>query len=113
MLLTRDRGYRNKPPSSVALYRRYFRQYPKVAEAIANRWRHYNRTRDEVLATTEPATKSLHFRRLARRGSSSPRSCGSVTQNAESIDCRRASMPGGRRCCGTCRRSSASWDADS
>lgn len=88
MLLTRDRGYRKKPPRSVALYRRYFRQYPKVAEAIANRWRHYNRTRDEVLALQAAGKAWVFFPEELRVGNSERR----IDRLQASFDAGRAQM---------------------
>lgn len=45
---TRPRGYRKGPERRPALYRRYFRAFPAVADAIIDRWRRYNDTMDEL-----------------------------------------------------------------
>ncbi|MCF2706941.1 patatin family protein [Arcanobacterium haemolyticum] len=49
VVMTRERGYR-KPPMRMprALYRRIFRRYPKVADAILARPAHYNATLDRL-----------------------------------------------------------------
>ncbi len=48
VVLTQQRGYRKRPPRNPGFYRRYFRQYPRVAEAILTRWQRYNATLDEL-----------------------------------------------------------------
>lgn len=48
VVLSRERGYRKRPPRNPALIRRHFRRYPLVAEAMINRWRSYNETLDQL-----------------------------------------------------------------
>ena len=66
VVTTRPRGYRKKPEKRPGLYRRYFREYPAVADAILNRWRHYNDTLDELEAL-EAAGRAYVFRPVDMR----------------------------------------------
>jgi predicted patatin/cPLA2 family phospholipase len=48
VVLTRPRGYRKLPERRPGFYRRYFRDYPAVAEALITRHERYNATLDEL-----------------------------------------------------------------
>lgn len=48
VVLSRERGYVKKPVRQTRFYRRYFRRYPAVADALLARWRHYNETRERL-----------------------------------------------------------------
>lgn len=48
VVLTQPRDYHKGPARGLPLIRRHFRHYPAVSEALANRPRNYNRTRQEV-----------------------------------------------------------------
>ncbi|AKT51356.1 patatin-like phospholipase family protein [Arsenicicoccus sp. oral taxon 190] len=48
VVLTRERDYVKRPERRPAFYRRYFRRYPAVADAILQRWRRYNETREQL-----------------------------------------------------------------
>ncbi|MGI6108321.1 MAG: patatin-like phospholipase family protein [Eubacteriaceae bacterium] len=48
LILTRPRGYRKEPYAHPLLARSCYRKYPKMAEAILNRHKHYNRTMDQI-----------------------------------------------------------------
>lgn len=48
VVLTQERSYRKKPPSNPWFYRRYFRRMPAVADALMDRWKRYNTTREEL-----------------------------------------------------------------
>ena len=48
VVLTQERGYAKGPMSNPWFYRRHFRQYPAVADALLTRWSRYNATRDEL-----------------------------------------------------------------
>lgn len=60
VVLTRERDYVKSPERAPGLYRRYFRRYPAVAEAIINRWQRYNETR-ERLFELEKAGRAVLF----------------------------------------------------
>lgn len=47
-VLTRPRGYRKLPERRPGFYRRYFRDYPAVAEVLLTRHERYNATLDEL-----------------------------------------------------------------
>lgn len=48
VVLTQERGYTKSPMSNPWFYRRHFRRYPSVADALLTRWSRYNATRDEL-----------------------------------------------------------------
>ena len=48
VVLTQERGYAKGPMSNPWFYRRHFRRYPSVADALLTRWSRYNATRDEL-----------------------------------------------------------------
>ena len=48
VVLTQERGYRKKPVTNPWFFRRHFRKYPAVADALIARWARYNATRDEL-----------------------------------------------------------------
>ena len=48
VVLTQERGYAKGPMSNPWFYRRHFRRYPAVADALLTRWSRYNATRDEL-----------------------------------------------------------------
>ena len=48
VVLTQERGYAKGPMSNPWFYRRHFRRYPSVADALLSRWSRYNATRDEL-----------------------------------------------------------------
>lgn len=48
VVLTRPRGYRKSPEKRPELYRRFFRDFPAVTDAILGRWERYNATLDEL-----------------------------------------------------------------
>lgn len=48
VILTRPKGYRKSPAGQAAFYRRHFRRYPAVAEAILTRHERYNATLDRL-----------------------------------------------------------------
>ncbi|MEA4944993.1 MAG: patatin family protein [Propionicimonas sp.] len=48
VVLTQERGYRKPPSRLPAAYRSWFRKLPAVADALTDRWRHYNATREEL-----------------------------------------------------------------
>ena len=48
VVLTQERGYTKAPASYPQLYRRYFRQYPAAADALASRHVRYNAVREEL-----------------------------------------------------------------
>ncbi|MDO5635077.1 MAG: patatin family protein [Micrococcus sp.] len=50
IVLTRERSYMKRPERFPGFYRRTFRRYPAVAEALTTRYRRYNATREEVFA---------------------------------------------------------------
>lgn len=66
VVLTRPRGYRKKPESRPGLYRRWFRSYPAVAEALLTRHERYNATLDE-LEELEAAGRAYVFRPVDMR----------------------------------------------
>lgn len=45
VILTREKGYRKKAPSPLAA-RLVYRKFPRLAEAINTRWKHYNETQE-------------------------------------------------------------------
>jgi len=61
VVLTRPRGYRKRPPRNPQFYRRYFHQYPRVADALMTRWRNYNRSRDKLLELERRGQAYLYF----------------------------------------------------
>lgn len=61
VIATRPRGYRKPPERRPALFRRYFRDYPAVAEALITRHERYNATLDE-LDGLEAAGRAYVFR---------------------------------------------------
>lgn len=50
IVLTQERDYAKKPMTNPWFYRRHFRRYPAVADALLSRWSRYNATRDEIFA---------------------------------------------------------------
>lgn len=48
VVLTRERGYTKTPTRSPGVYRRWFRRYPAVVDALDARHRNYNATREEL-----------------------------------------------------------------
>lgn len=48
IVLTQERSYRKQPLPTPGVYRRYFRSYPAVAEALLTRHERYNATRQEL-----------------------------------------------------------------
>lgn len=48
VVLTRPKGYRKKPLGYERFIKRYYREYPKVYEAMINRHRMYNKTLEEL-----------------------------------------------------------------
>ena len=50
VVLTQERTYAKVPLQHAGFYRRYFRRYPAVADALYTRWRRYNATREELFA---------------------------------------------------------------
>ncbi len=50
VVLTQERGYRKRPVAHPWFFRRHFRRYPAVAEALISRWARYNQTREELFA---------------------------------------------------------------
>ena len=50
VVLTRTRDYVKHPGRFPGFYRRYFRRYPAVADALINRWRRYDATREHLFA---------------------------------------------------------------
>lgn len=70
VVTTRQYGYRKGPERHPGFYRRYFRQLPAVADAIAQRWRRYNETLDE-LDELEKAGQAYVFRPVAMHISNS------------------------------------------
>jgi predicted patatin/cPLA2 family phospholipase len=48
VVLTQERGYRKSPVSNPWFYRRYFRRFPAVADALVTRHLRYNATREEL-----------------------------------------------------------------
>lgn len=48
IVLTRQRGFRERPFRRPGLYRGYLRAHPAVGDALVNRWRRYNDTLEEV-----------------------------------------------------------------
>ncbi len=70
VVLTRPRGYRKRPEKRPGVYRRFFRDFPAVADAILNRWERYNETLDE-LEELERQGRAYVFRPVAMRIQSS------------------------------------------
>lgn len=60
VVLTRERGYVKRQERFPAFYRRYFRRHPAVADALEQRWRRYNATR-ELLFELEQEGKAYLF----------------------------------------------------
>ncbi len=58
VVLTRERSYRKERPTNELLYRRWFRKYPAVADAIMTRHERYNASLDK-LAEYERLGKAL------------------------------------------------------
>ncbi len=48
IILTQERGYVKEPLRYPGFYRRHFRRYPAVADALLSRFHRYNETREEV-----------------------------------------------------------------
>lgn len=48
VILTRERSYVKRPQRFPSFYRRYFRRYPAIAEALEQRWHRYNATRERL-----------------------------------------------------------------
>jgi len=48
VVLSQERSYVKRPSRWPGLYRAWFRRYPAAAAALADRWRNYNRTREEL-----------------------------------------------------------------
>ncbi len=48
VVLTQERAYTKGPTRYPGVYRRWFRRYPAVADALDARHRHYNATREEL-----------------------------------------------------------------
>lgn len=61
VVMTRPRSYRKAAPKHPGFYRRYFHNYPTVAEALINRWKHYNRTRDRLFELEREGRAWLYF----------------------------------------------------
>ncbi len=82
---TRPRGYRKGPERRPAFYRRFFRAYPAVADAILDRWRRYNDTMDE-LDELERAGAAYVFRPVDMR----------ITNSEKRVDRLAAAFHAGR-----------------
>lgn len=50
IVLTQERSYRKVPQRFSAVYRRIFRRYPALGEALLTRWARYNETRERIFA---------------------------------------------------------------
>src|SRR5699024_3618759 len=50
IVLTQDRGCRNVPQRFPAVYRRFFRRYPALADALLTQWKRCNETRERIFA---------------------------------------------------------------
>lgn len=48
VVLTQERSYRKAPERFPSFYRQYFRRHPAVADALIDRWRRYNATRERL-----------------------------------------------------------------
>ncbi|MDR1237091.1 MAG: patatin family protein [Propionibacteriaceae bacterium] len=48
VVMSREREYRKEPNKWPWLFRAWFRKFPAVAEAVNERWKNYNRTREEL-----------------------------------------------------------------
>ena len=48
VVLSQPRDYVKTPQKYLRLFKTYFRHYPAAADALAARYRHYNRTREEL-----------------------------------------------------------------
>ena len=53
IVLTQERSYRKAPQRFPAVYRRIFRRYPALGEALLTRSARYNKTRDRIFALEE------------------------------------------------------------
>ena len=53
IVLTQERSYRKAPQRFPAVYRRIFRRYPALGEALLTRSARYNETRDRIFALEE------------------------------------------------------------
>ncbi|PID53379.1 MAG: patatin family protein [Micrococcales bacterium] len=60
VVLSQERSFVKKPERAPAFFRRYFRRYPAVAEAILTRYERYNATREQVWEL-ERAGKAMVF----------------------------------------------------
>ena len=61
VVLTRPRSYRKSAPKHPEFFTRYFREYPRVADGLINRWHHYNRTRDRLFELEREGRAWLYF----------------------------------------------------
>lgn len=48
VILTREKGYQKKPIKGKLLLKTFYRKYPKMVDAMVNRWKVYNRTLEEL-----------------------------------------------------------------
>lgn len=61
VVLTRERSYVKSPPRSTRAIRLLFRRWPAVAEAVNQRWRNYNRLREELFDLESDGKALLYF----------------------------------------------------
>ena len=50
-----------RPERFPAFYHRYFRTHPAIAEALINRWRSYNQTRERLFELERQGQAYLYF----------------------------------------------------
>ena len=48
IVLTRNHGYRKEPAKHIGIFKRIYRNYPRLIEAIENRYKNYNDTLDYI-----------------------------------------------------------------
>lgn len=48
VILTKEKGYRKKPPRFTKTTRYLYRGFPGLTDALEHRWQHYNETLDEI-----------------------------------------------------------------
>jgi predicted patatin/cPLA2 family phospholipase len=48
VVMSQEREYRKEPNKWPGVFRAWFRKFPAVAEAVNERWKNYNRTREEL-----------------------------------------------------------------
>ena len=61
VIMTRERRYVKRPERFPAFYQRYFRTHPAIAEALINRWRSYNETRERLFELEREGRAYLYF----------------------------------------------------